>query len=90
MLKGLFLLRKRARFCILNGMSIVFIGFTLDVIGKILIAFTAIMVHHRMLNEHRIDKAVFRSMKREQRVAVVGVLFIIIGYVLQAPAKWNV
>jgi uncharacterized membrane protein len=70
-------------------MDLVFIGFTLDVIGKILIAFTAIMVHHRVLNEHQIDKVVFKSMRREQKLAVLGIAFVIVGYVLQVPGKLN-
>ena len=60
------------------------IGFTIEVIGKLMVAFTAIMVHHRMLSEHRIDKRVFRTMKREQVVGVSGAIFIIIGYFMQA------
>lgn len=68
-------------------MTIEFIGFTLDVIGKIMIAFTAIMVHHRVWKEHRIDKRVFLEMKREQIIGIIGILFIIIGYVLQASEK---
>ena len=68
-------------------MDIAFIGFTLDVIGKVLVAFTAIMVHHRVLNEHRIDKSVFNIMRSEQRVAILGVILILIGYFLQVPSK---
>jgi hypothetical protein len=33
-----------------------FFGFTMDVIGKIMIAYTAIMVHHRFRKEHKIDE----------------------------------
>ena len=63
------------------------IGFTLDVVGKIMVAFTAIMVHHRVWKEHRISKRVFVEMKREQIIGIAGILFIIIGYLLQAPGK---
>jgi len=63
------------------------IGFTLDVLGKLMIAFTAIMVHHRFRKEHKIDEVVFRSMKREQAIGVLGIIFIVAGYLLQLPGK---
>ena len=56
---------------------------TLDVIGKILIALAAISVHHRFLNEHKIDTKVFRSMKREQKLAFLGIAMILISYFLE-------
>jgi len=68
-------------------MSAEFIGFTLDVIGKILVAYTAIMVHYRFWKEHKIDEKVFRTMKQERLIAIFGVALIIIGYLLQIPSK---
>ena len=41
-----------------------FIGFTLDVIGKIMVAYTAVQVHYRFWKEHKIDERVFQIMKR--------------------------
>lgn len=68
-------------------MSAEFIGFTLDVIGKIMVAFTAIAVHRRVWKEHRIDGRVFREMRKEQVIGVLGIALIIAGYLLQIPAK---
>ena len=68
-------------------MSIEFIGFTLDVVGKILVAYTAIMVHYRFWKEHKIDEVVFVTMKRERLIGVLGVILIVVGYFLQAPSK---
>ena len=68
-------------------MSIEFLGFTIDLIGKVMVGFTAIMVHHRVWKEHRIDEAVFREMKREQVIGIIGVALIVAGYVLQIPGK---
>lgn len=59
------------------------IGRTLDVIGKIMVAFTAIMVHHRFLEEHKVDEQVFKTMKREQRLALFGVIFMVVGFVIE-------
>ncbi|OJI06512.1 hypothetical protein BK004_03140 [bacterium CG10_46_32] len=69
-------------------MDIVFVGFTLDVIGKSMVAFTAIMVHHRVLNEHKLDRAVIKVMKEEQKLGILGIILIIVGYILQAPSKF--
>jgi len=68
-------------------MSIEFLGFTIDLIGKVMVGFTAIMVHHRVWKEHRIDEAVFKEMRREQFIGLIGVALIIAGYVLQIPGK---
>jgi rRNA processing protein Gar1 len=63
------------------------IGFTLDVLGKVMVAFTAIMVHHRFRKEHKVDERVFRSMRREQVIAIIGMTLIVAGYFLQLPSK---
>lgn len=60
-----------------------FAGATMDVAGKLLIAYTAIRVHHRVQQEHRIDKKVFKAMKQEQRLAVMGALLILAGYTFE-------
>jgi len=62
-------------------------GFTLETLGKLLVAFVAIMVHHRVLKEHRIDIKVLRSMKRERGIGILGVVLILIGYAVQLPFK---
>ena len=64
-----------------------FIGFTLDVLGKVMVAFTAIMVHHRFRKEHKIDERVFRAMRREQLLGIIGIFLIILGFLLQVPFK---
>ena len=63
------------------------IGFTLDVLGKLMVAYTAIRVHYRFRKEHKIDELVFKAMKREHFVGILGIIFIIIGYFLQLPGK---
>lgn len=68
-------------------MSIEVIGFSLDVLGTLMIAFTAIMVHHRVLKGHRIDRKVFLEMRREQVIGVLGIFLILLGYVLQLSFK---
>lgn len=62
------------------------IGETLDVVGKIMIAFTVLMVHHRFRKEHKVDERVFKAMRREQIIGLFGIAFIIIGYFLRLPS----
>lgn len=68
-------------------MNIELLGFILDVIGKVMVAYAAIKVHHRFWKEHKVDEFVFKAMKREQVIGIAGVLLIIIGFLLQIPSK---
>jgi len=68
-------------------MNIELLGFILDVIGKVMVAYTAIMVHRRFWKEHTIDEKVFTAMKSEQVIGVLGIALIIIGFLLQIPSK---
>ena len=81
-------MQKRLRQLGINKIhNMEFIGFTLDVIGKIMVAYTAIQVHFRFFKEHRVDERVFQIMKRERVVGIIGIALIIIGFVLQIPGK---
>lgn len=63
------------------------LGLTLDVIGKILVAYMALRVHHRFWQEHKIDDKVFADMKREQVIGLFGIILIIVGFVFQLTTK---
>jgi rRNA processing protein Gar1 len=63
------------------------IGFTLDVVGKVLVAFMAIRVHHRVWQEHKVDGVVFKAMKKEQGLGFLGIGMMVMGYLLQLPDK---
>lgn len=63
------------------------IGFTLDIIGKVLVSYTAIAVHNRFWKEHKVDERVFDKMKSERLVGISGVLLMIAGYCLQMIYK---
>lgn len=68
-------------------MNLALLGFILDVVGKVMVAYTAIAVHRRFWKEHKMNKAVFLAMKTEQLVGITGILFIVIGFFLQLPTK---
>ena len=48
-------------------------------LGEVMVGFTAIMVHHRVWKEHKIDSKVFAEMKHERRVGMLGLVLIIVG-----------
>jgi len=58
------------------------VALTSDVIGKVLIAYTAIRVHYRFRKEHKIDKKVFKAMRKEQNLGVLGIILIVIAYLI--------
>lgn len=66
--------------------TILIIGITLDVVGTILIAYTVLRVHNRAREERAIDSRVINEMKKERATSIVGIVFIIIGYVFQVFA----
>lgn len=68
-------------------MVIEIIGFTLDVIGKVLLGVSVYLVHSRVVREGKIDRAVLTEMKKEKTIALMGIILIIIGYVMQLPGK---
>jgi hypothetical protein len=59
-----------------------FIILTLEVVGTLLIAWAALSVHHRVLNEHKISSRVFRIMRAEQKLGILGMVLVFIGYLL--------
>ena len=64
-------------------LTILIIGITFDVIGTILIAYTVLRVHNRAREERAIDSRVINEMKKERATSIVGIVFIVIGYIFQ-------
>lgn len=64
-------------------MSLEILVRTLDVVGKVLVAYTAIAVHHRVWRSHKIDKGVFKMMRTEQWLGVFGIILIVLGYLIE-------
>lgn len=67
-------------------MNIQIVGLTLEFVGSVFIAFTALMIHHRILHEHGVDKVVLTTMKSEQKVGILGVLLLLAGFIFQITA----
>lgn len=58
-------------------------GFTIHTMGEILVGYTAIMVHHRVWKEHKIDEVVFQEMRKERFMGIIGLVLIVIGFTIQ-------
>jgi hypothetical protein len=65
------------------NMNLLLLGLTLGTIGKLVLGIAVLRVHVYIIREHKIDNVVIRALKREQIVTLVGLAFIVIGYVLE-------
>lgn len=63
--------------------TMLFWGLTLGIIGKVLLGATVIMVHSKITHEKRIDGLVLMEMKREKRIALLGIVLMLVGYLLE-------
>lgn len=68
-------------------MSLAILGLTLDFVGKALIGLTVLMVHRRLMKEHKIDVRVIRELKKEQLIGTAGIALIVVGYLLELSAQ---
>jgi hypothetical protein len=64
-------------------MTILFWGLTIGVLGKVLLAISVIMVHGKIVHEHKIDGAVIKEMKHEKNLAIGAVVLVLLGYLLE-------
>lgn len=63
------------------------IGDTIIIAGEILIAYTVISVHGRVRKEHSLDKAVYKEIKREHILAVLGITMLVVGFVFRTLGR---
>jgi hypothetical protein len=70
-------------------MSYDLLALFLETPGTLMIAYAALRVHHRVLNEHKIDGKVFSIMKREQTVGKIGVAMVLIGFTFEIMAYFG-
>ena len=64
------------------------LGFTISTIGKHIVAYTAYAVHVKIGKVHKINDLVLETMKHEKALAIIGIILIIIGYLLELPEKF--
>ncbi|PIR58879.1 MAG: hypothetical protein COU69_03070 [Candidatus Pacebacteria bacterium CG10_big_fil_rev_8_21_14_0_10_56_10] len=58
------------------------VGAASQTIGEITVAYTALSVHYRVRHEHKINSSVFREMRREHVLGMVGVVLLLAGFML--------
>lgn len=64
-------------------MNILFWGLTIGVAGKIIIGSAVLLVHLKIFEERKIDKAVLSSIRTEHILTILGIILIIVGYVME-------
>lgn len=64
-------------------MNLFVVGLTLDTLGKILLGVAVLMVHWHLYKEHKIDREVLTVLSKERLLALLGIVLIIVGSILQ-------
>lgn len=67
-----------------------FWGITLATLGKVLLGITVMLVHSKMVAEEGIDGIVLKEIRRERNVAILAILLLIVGYVLEITAIYEI
>jgi hypothetical protein len=65
-------------------MDLLYIGMTASIIGEVFIGLAVLNVHRHIIKEHKIDRRVFKAMKREKVIAMFGIILMIAGYLIQS------
>jgi hypothetical protein len=52
----------------------------------VLLGITVMLVHWKIVKEHKIDRKVLKEMRREWNIAFLAIILIIIGYLLELMA----
>lgn len=63
---------------------------TLDIVGKVMVAYTAIAVHNRVRKEQKVDASVFLAMKLEKWSGILGIILMILGYLIHLSIRLQV
>lgn len=64
-------------------------GLTISTIGKVLLAIAVIRVHWHIFKEHRIDEDVISTIKKERKISIVAIAFLIVGFLIEVMFYLN-
>ena len=59
------------------------ISVSLEFLGTLLIGLAVLRVHTKLKREHKIDDVVSRSIQRERKYTIIGLVLITLGFILQ-------
>lgn len=62
-----------------------YIGFTVDVIGKLLIAFVTVRIHVKHFKSHHVES---KDVRADIYASYVGIILMVLGYFLRLPTEW--
>ena len=65
-------------------MDLLFWGLTIGITGKVIIGITVIRIHSKIVKEHKIDVVVLKEMRKEKSLAILGIIFMMVGYILES------
>lgn len=60
------------------------IGSALELFGKVLLAIAVLMVHQKMVSEHKIDKVVTDEIHHEQILTYISIAFMVFGFFVKS------
>lgn len=60
---------------------------TLKVVGDVLIVIAVLGAHQHIIKERQIDRDVLIALKRERLYALVGIVLIVTGYVVEIASR---
>lgn len=63
-------------------MTLPLIQSILSSLGTLMVGYAAVQIHYRIMHSHSIDDNVVKEMKREQKVAFVGMGLIVLSLLL--------
>ena len=67
-------------------MDSLILGLTIKTIGEVIIGISIIRVHNKIMQEHKLDRKVYRSIRNEKFWGLIGVILIIAGYLLEVSS----
>ncbi len=69
--------------------TVSFLATIFEFMGGLMIAITALLVHHTVWKEKRIDSKVIREISHERIFALLGIAFLTFGFTLRTVVELN-
>jgi hypothetical protein len=70
-------------------MTVAFLATIFEFLGGLMIAITALLVHHSVWKEKGIDSKVIKEIGHERVFAILGIIFMFVGFSLRTSIELN-